>query len=67
MQRSKDAAKAGHQPGPESSLFKVYATELNQRRYDLMMQLAGPDALGWEPGAECEEGLAILRQPAQID
>ncbi len=55
VQRSRDAARAGHQPGPESSLFKVYATELNQRRYDLMMKLAGPDALGWEPGAGYEE------------
>ena len=24
VQRSRDAAKAGHQPGPESSIFKVY-------------------------------------------
>ena len=51
-----DAAKAGHQPGPESSLFKVYATELNQRRYELLVRLAGPQGLGWEgPGFEADE------------
>ncbi len=51
VQRTRDAARAGHQPGPESSLFKVYGTELNQRRYDLLMRIAGPQALGWEgPG-----------------
>jgi alkylation response protein AidB-like acyl-CoA dehydrogenase len=56
VQRSRDAAKAGHQPGPESSLFKVYATELNQRRYELLVRLAGPQGLGWEgPGFAAEE------------
>jgi alkylation response protein AidB-like acyl-CoA dehydrogenase len=61
VQRSRDAAKAGHQPGSESSLFKVYATELNQRRTDLMVRIAGPSGLGWEgPGFE-EEDLARTR------
>jgi alkylation response protein AidB-like acyl-CoA dehydrogenase len=56
VQRSRDAAKAGHQPGPESSLFKVYATELNQRRYELLVRIAGPRGLGWEgPGFEPDE------------
>jgi alkylation response protein AidB-like acyl-CoA dehydrogenase len=56
VQRARDAAKAGQQPGPESSLFKVYATELNQARYELMMKIAGPQALGWEgPGFDAEE------------
>jgi alkylation response protein AidB-like acyl-CoA dehydrogenase len=56
VQRSRDAAKAGHQPGPESSLFKVYATELNKRRTELMVRIAGPSGLGWEgPGFEPEE------------
>ena len=48
VQRSKDAAKAGHNPGPESSMFKVYGTELNMRRNELMVRIAGPQALGWE-------------------
>jgi acyl-CoA dehydrogenase len=56
VQRSRDAAKAGHQPGPESSLFKVYATELNKRRTELMVKIAGPAGLGWEgPGFEADE------------
>ncbi|MAG34400.1 MAG: acyl-CoA dehydrogenase [Deltaproteobacteria bacterium] len=51
VQRTKDAARAGHQPGSESSMFKIYGTELNQRRYELMVRILGPDALGWEgPG-----------------
>jgi alkylation response protein AidB-like acyl-CoA dehydrogenase len=56
VQRSRDAAKAGHQPGPESSMFKVYATELNKRRTELMVRIAGPQGLGWEgPGFDDEE------------
>jgi alkylation response protein AidB-like acyl-CoA dehydrogenase len=56
VQRTKDAARAGHQPGSESSMFKVYGTELNQRRYELIMRLLGPDALGWEgPGFEDDD------------
>ncbi|UCE85947.1 MAG: acyl-CoA dehydrogenase family protein [Deltaproteobacteria bacterium] len=62
VQRARDAAKAGHAPGPESSLFKVYATELNQRRYELMIAIAGPQGLGWEgPGFDAEE-LARTRE-----
>jgi alkylation response protein AidB-like acyl-CoA dehydrogenase len=56
VQRTRDAAKAGHQPGAESSLFKVYATELNMRRQELMVRIMGPQALGWEgPGYEEDE------------
>jgi alkylation response protein AidB-like acyl-CoA dehydrogenase len=56
VQRARDAAKAGNQPGAESSLFKVYATELNKRRTELAVRVAGPQGLGWEgPGFEAEE------------
>lgn len=48
IQRNGDNMKAGHRPGPESSMFKIYATELNQRRYELMLSIFGPECLGWE-------------------
>jgi len=55
-QRSADSLKAGHKPGPESSIFKIYGTELNQRRHELMLSLRGPACLGWEgPGFEERE------------
>ena len=47
-QRSADSAKAGHRPGPESSIFKIYGTEINQRREELMLSIRGPQCLGWE-------------------
>lgn len=48
LQRSADSVKAGHRPGPESSIFKVYGTELNQRRHEVMLSIRGPQCLGWE-------------------
>jgi len=51
LKRSQDGMKAGHRPGPETSIFKYYGTELNMRRRELMIAIAGPQALGWEgPG-----------------
>ena len=48
VKRIRDAAKAGQRPGPESSILKVYGTELNQRRRELAVTIAGSDGLGWE-------------------
>jgi len=51
LERSRDNMKAGHKPGPETSIFKYYGTELNMRRRELMVSIAGPQGLGWEgPG-----------------
>jgi alkylation response protein AidB-like acyl-CoA dehydrogenase len=61
VQRSQDSAKAGHRPGPETSLFKVYGTELNQRREELMLSIRGPRSLGWEGEGFSEEELAQTR------
>jgi alkylation response protein AidB-like acyl-CoA dehydrogenase len=61
VQRARDSAKAGHRPGPESSIFKVYATELNQRRHELMVQAAGPSALGWEGSGFDGDDLELTR------
>ena len=48
LKRTKEAAKAGHQPGAESSIFKYYATELNKDRTALLVGILGPQGLGWE-------------------
>ena len=48
VQRNGDNMKAGHRPGPESSIFKIYGTELNQRRQELLLSIFGPECLGWE-------------------
>jgi alkylation response protein AidB-like acyl-CoA dehydrogenase len=62
VQRTRDAARAGHQPGSETSMFKIYGSELNQRRNALMVRILGPQALGWEgPGFEAAE-LDVTRE-----
>jgi len=48
LQRTKDSTQFGQAPGPESSIFKLYGTELNKRRHELMMSILGPQAVGWE-------------------
>lgn len=48
VQRNADNVKAGQRPGPEASIFKLYGTELNQRREELMLSLRGSNSLGWE-------------------
>ena len=47
-QRTAEESKAGAPPGPASAMFKYYATELNKRRYELMLESAGTEMLGWE-------------------
>jgi alkylation response protein AidB-like acyl-CoA dehydrogenase len=59
--RNADNIKAGHRPGPESSLFKVYGTELNQRREELLLKIRGPQALGWEGAGYTKEELDKTR------
>jgi len=61
-QRARDAARAGHQPGPETSIFKVTATELNQRRTELAVRIAGAQGLGWEGPGYGEDELRRTRQ-----
>jgi acyl-CoA dehydrogenase len=61
LARAKDGAKAGHQPGHESSIFKYYGTELNERRRDLFVSVLGPAALGWQGPGFTDEELKVTR------
>ncbi len=61
LERSRDNMKAGHKPGPETSIFKYYGTELNMRRRELMVSILGPQGLGWEGPGYDEDELKITR------
>ncbi|MBU2644753.1 acyl-CoA dehydrogenase family protein, partial [bacterium] len=61
VQRNFDNMKAGHNPGSESSMFKIYGTELNQRRLELFLSILGPEALGWEGEGFTPEELRLTR------
>ena len=51
IERARDEVKAGVSLGAAASMFKYYGTELNKRRYELLMSISGQDALAWEGGA----------------
>ena len=61
LARSRARVKAGHPPGPETSIFKYYGTELNQRRRDLAVRIAGPQALGWEGEGFADDEVKLTR------
>ena len=51
MERVRDEAKAGQGLGAASSIFKYYGTELNMRRFELIMSVQGERALAWDGDA----------------
>jgi acyl-CoA dehydrogenase len=59
--RSQDQMKKGQGPGFAASMFKLYGTELNKRRSELLMSLYGSNALGWEGEGFGEDELATTR------
>ena len=61
LARARDGAKAGRPPGPESSIFKYYGTELNQRRRALTLDVLGPQSVGWEGPGFADDELRATR------
>ena len=62
LRRAGEEAKAGMPPGPASSLFKLYGTELNKRRNEVMVELLGAQGLGWEGDGFDEAELRQTRE-----
>lgn len=52
--------RSAEQPGPETAIFKYYATELNKRRRELRVLIEGFRGLGWGDGFTAGE-LQITR------
>jgi alkylation response protein AidB-like acyl-CoA dehydrogenase len=48
MRRSMEESASGSAPGAASSMFKYYGTEQNKRRHELLLEIMGSRALGWE-------------------
>lgn len=61
VQRMRETRRPGGKPGAESSLLKLYASELNMRRLALALQVLGPAATGWEGPGFSDEELALTR------
>jgi alkylation response protein AidB-like acyl-CoA dehydrogenase len=48
LRRAAEESEAGAADGGLSSLFKYYGTELNKRKFELILKCAGTRALGWD-------------------
>ncbi len=48
VKRADAEAKAGSNPGALASMFKYYGTEHNKNRYELLIEILGNRAFGWE-------------------
>jgi alkylation response protein AidB-like acyl-CoA dehydrogenase len=43
-------------------MFKIYGTELNQKRNELMLSIFGPECLGWEGAGFEKRELELCRE-----
>ncbi len=60
--RAFEEAKAGKSDGNLSAMFKYYGSEQNKRKFEVMLEIMGSQALGWDgPGFDDRE-LDITRQ-----
>jgi alkylation response protein AidB-like acyl-CoA dehydrogenase len=50
--RATAARKAGHQPGPEGSITKLFQAEYNRRLQDLAVDILGARGMAWSPSDE---------------
>lgn len=55
LEREADLQRAGHSPGPTSSIFKYVGSELNKRKFELMMEASGFGSLIWEGTGSARE------------
>jgi alkylation response protein AidB-like acyl-CoA dehydrogenase len=60
--RAADEAEAGRPPGPMSAMFKYYGTELNKRRYEMILAAEGMAGLGWDGEGFAPDALRWTRE-----
>ena len=62
QRRVVEEASDGRTPGPVTSIFKVYGSELQQDYYDLATRLRGTLGFGWEGETFTDEALETTRR-----
>jgi acyl-CoA dehydrogenase len=62
MRRAADEAKLSTGPSATSSMFKLYGTEHNKDRYEVMLELQGTNSLGWEGAGFNDRELSTTRE-----
>jgi alkylation response protein AidB-like acyl-CoA dehydrogenase len=61
QKRAVEEAGDGKTPGPATSIFKMYGTELQQQRSSLLLQIRGFQGIGWDGDAFTPEELEGTR------
>jgi alkylation response protein AidB-like acyl-CoA dehydrogenase len=61
LKRASAEAKAGQGMGAASAMFKFYGTEVNKRRFELLLDIMGTQALGWEGEGFDSKELSVTR------
>ena len=61
IERSTDAARAGQGMGSETSMFKLYLSEMGQRSSDWRHRVMGARGLGWDGDAYSDDELKFTR------
>ena len=62
VRRNGEELRSGRAPTFLSSMFKLYGTEQNKARYDLMLSILGNQMLGWEGQAFAGRELSATRE-----
>jgi alkylation response protein AidB-like acyl-CoA dehydrogenase len=62
LARAAEEARAGTSDGNLASMFKYYGTEQNKRKYEILLEMMGTRALGWEGYGFEERELGTTRQ-----
>lgn len=62
QRRAVEEAKDGATPGPVTSIFKVYGSELMQEYYSIAMELRGWEAYGVDPATTGRDDIEMQKQ-----
>ena len=61
QRRTVEESSDGRTPGPATSIFKMYGTELQQERSALLVKLRGFNGIGWSGDAFAEDEIEGMR------
>jgi acyl-CoA dehydrogenase len=61
LRRASEATQPAGNPGAETSMLKLYGTEVSKRRHELMVAIAGFQGLGWSGEGFAVDELARTR------
>ena len=62
VHRNTEESRSTQAPTFASSMFKLYGTEQNKNRYELMLRITGTDSLGWEGSEFSDADLGTTRE-----